>query len=172
MPNEADLDTPDLDIKTFWTLTGARPVPVPIVAARDADGPAGLLALSATHVSAAPPTMLVAVGRSTSALKTIRASGAFSISYLPEGAEETADIFGGRKGLSGADRFVDGQWSTLWTGAPIFNAAVLVFDCRVDQVFEHHETELIVGRIVAHRMDAARRPLLSFHGAYTGLRES
>lgn len=166
MPNEAELD---MDIKTFWTLMGARPVAVPVVAARDADGPAGLLALSATHVSAVPPTMLVAVGRSTSALKTIKASGAFSISYLPEGAQETADIFGGRKGLSGADRFAAGRWSTLTTGAPVFNVAVVVFDCRVDQVFAHHETELIVGRIVAHRTDAARRPLLSFRGAYAGL---
>ncbi|MGO4836816.1 flavin reductase, partial [Rhizobiaceae sp. 2RAB30] len=92
-----------------------------------------------------------------------------SISYLPEGAEETADIFGGRKGLSGAYRFAAGRWSTLTTGAPVFNDAVVVFDCRVDQVFEHHETELIVGRIVAHRTDTARRPLLSFRGAYAGL---
>ncbi|MGO4837061.1 flavin reductase family protein [Rhizobiaceae sp. 2RAB30] len=172
MPDEPDTDAPDIDVKTFWTLIGARPVAVPVVAARDTAGPAGLLALSATHVSASPPTMLVAVGRSTGALKTIRASGAFSINYLAEGAEETADIFGGRKGVSGADRFAQGQWSALSTGAPVLDAAVAAFDCRVDRIFEYHETELIVGRIVAYRTDTSRRPLLSFRGTYTGLAES
>lgn len=162
-------ETP-IDARTFWKLMGSRPVAVPIVAARDENGPAGLLALSATHVSAAPPTMLVAVGKTTSALATIRSSAAFSISYLPEGAEETADIFGGRRGLSGADRFVDGQWNSLSTGAPVFRDAVAVFDCTVDTIYENHETNLIVGRIIAFRTDATRRPLLSFGGVYTGLK--
>jgi flavin reductase len=169
--SDPSAEVPPIDAKTFWMLMGARPVAVPVVAARDTQGPAGLLALSATHVSATPPTMLVAVGRSTGALNTIKASGAFSISYLPQGAEETADIFGGRRGLSGADRFAEGQWSTLSTGAPVFNDAVAVFDCRVDRIFENDGTDLIVGSIVAYRTDAERRPLLSFRGTYTGLRE-
>jgi flavin reductase (DIM6/NTAB) family NADH-FMN oxidoreductase RutF len=153
----------------FWKLLGIRPVAVPIVAARDADGPAGLLALSATHVSASPPTMLVAIGNSTSALNAVRTSGAFAISYLPEGAGEIADIFGGRRGLSGAERFATGQWTSLTTGSPVLADAVLALDCQVAQVFEHETTQLVVGRIVDSIADTSRRPLIFAAGRYTAL---
>ncbi len=158
-----------LDPGAFWKLLGVRPVAVPIVTARDADGPAGLLALSATHVSASPPTMLVAIGNSTSALKTVRASGAFAISYLPESAGEIADIFGGRRGLSGAERFGTGQWTSLTTGSPVLADAILALDCEVAQIFEHETTQLVVGRIVDSTADAGRRPLLFTAGCYTAL---
>lgn len=154
------------DPASFWKLLGARPVAVPIVAARDAEGPAGLLALSATHVSAVPPTMLVAIGNMTSALKTITGSKAFAISYLPEGAGEIADIFGGRRGLGGAERFGTGQWTSLTTGSPVFADAVLALDCEVAQVFEHEGTQLVVGRIVDSVADAGRQPLIFAGGRY------
>jgi flavin reductase (DIM6/NTAB) family NADH-FMN oxidoreductase RutF len=167
---EPDDATAAIDAKTFWRLLGSRPVAVPVVASRDVDGPAGLLALSATHVAAAPPTMLVSIGKSTSALKTIKASGFFSINYLPEEASETADIFGGKRGLSGAERFAAGLWDVLTTGSPVFGDAVAVFDCAVDRVFDYHDTELVIGRIVGYKIDDVRRPLLSQSGKYTGLR--
>jgi flavin reductase (DIM6/NTAB) family NADH-FMN oxidoreductase RutF len=132
---------PLIDAAGFWKLLAVRPVAVPVVAARDGDGPAGLLALSATHVSAAPPTMLVAIAKDTSALKAVTASSAFAISYLPEGAAEIADIFGGRRGLSGADRFAHGQW-----------------------------TSLVVGRIVESGLDMRNRPLIFASGRYAALR--
>lgn len=158
----------DPDVKTFWRLMGARPVSVPVVAARGSDGPAGLLALSATHVTAAPPSMLVCVGQSTSALQTIKSSGAFAISYLPEGAEETAEIFGGRRGLSGANRFADGEWITMTTGAPVFAKAVLALDCRVSAIFVHEGTELVIGRIEDHAT-GERTPLATLGGRYRGI---
>ena len=159
----------DLSIGEFWKLIGARPVSVPVVAARDEKGPAGLLALSATHVSATPPTMLVAVGSSTSALPTIRAAGSFSINYLPEDAIDVAGIFGGKTDLKGADRFEEGKWSVLETGAPVFRDACLVLDCVIDSTFECRGTELIVGRIVAYRIDDGKAPLVSYRGAFQGI---
>lgn len=165
----SDVGGAKLSAGEFWKLIGARPVAVPVVAARGEGGPAGLLALSATHVSAEPPMMLVAVGASTSALPTIKAAGAFSINYLSEEAAETAEIFGGRRELRGADRFEAGKWSVLETGAPTFLAAYLVMDCVVEGVFDCRGTDLIVGRIVAHRTDDAGRPLLSYRGRYRGI---
>jgi flavin reductase (DIM6/NTAB) family NADH-FMN oxidoreductase RutF len=113
--------------------------------------------------------MLVAIGKSTSALKTVRNSGAFAISYLPEGAGEIADIFGGRRGLSGAERFGTGQWTSLTTGSPVLADAVLALDCEVAQIFEHEATQLVVGRIVDSIADTSRRPLIFAAGRYTAL---
>ena len=159
----------DIDPKTFWRLMGSRPLGVPVVAARGPDGPAGFLALSVTHVSAQPPSMLVCVSRSTSALDAIRSSGAFAISYLPEGAEDVADIFGGRRGIAGADRFGQGQWKTGATGSPVFGAATATFECAVSATFSHDDTEIIVGRITAYSTDESVMPLVMFGGKFRKL---
>ena len=154
------------DVGVFWQLMGARPVAVPVVTARDEAGPAGLLALSTSHVAAAPPTMSVAVGAKTSALSTIRQAGSFAINYLGEDDAELADIFGGRKDLTGAERFSAAEWTTLASDAPVLAGAVLALDCAVLEVFEHGGTFLILGGVRAYRLNAGIRPLTLFMGQY------
>ncbi|MEO3388714.1 flavin reductase family protein [Mesorhizobium sp. CAU 1741] len=158
-----------IDPKTFWKAMGARPLGVPVVAARGSDGPAGLLALSVSHVTASPPSMLVSVGHSTGAHAAIKASGAFAISYLPEGAEDVAEIFGGRRGLSGAARFDASQWTSGATGSPIFAAGTAYFDCTISSIFTYEDTDIIVGRIESFAADAAAAPLVTFGGGYRRL---
>ena len=48
-----------IDVKSFWQAIGQRAIGATIVTAAGSGGPAGLLGLSATHVTADPPTMLV-----------------------------------------------------------------------------------------------------------------
>lgn len=158
-----------IDARTFWRLMGLRPVGAAVVTACHEGRPAGLLALSATHVAASPPTMLVSVARSTSALPTIRAAGRFAISYLPADAQAVADAFGGRTGLAGADRFSVGRWSPVasWDPhTPVLEGAVLALGCRVEAVFATGETEIIVGRIEHHHGDDATAPLVAYRGGY------
>ena len=152
----------------YWKLLAERPVSVPVVAARDANGPAGFLALSVSHVSANPPSMMVAIGKSTRALATIASAGSFSISYLPDDAIDTADIFGGRGRVEGAARFAEGEWITLATGAPIFGRAILALDCSLERTFEFHETIIAIGLIKASAMDSDQSALLSYRGRYAG----
>lgn len=153
---------------SFWKMLSRRPVSVPIVAAEDDTGPAGLLALSVSHVSAEPPTMSVAIGKSTRALATIVRSGCFAISYLPRDASETAEIFGGRRQIEGAARFEHGAWARLVTGAPVFRRAILALDCRLEATFEFHETVIACGIIQAHAIDNERAALMSHGGKYSG----
>src|SRR5690606_39089745 len=124
----------------------------------------GLLALSASHVSAAPPTMLVSISRSTSALGSIRSSGAFAISYLPDGAEEIAETFGGRRAATGAERFAAGEWTTLKTGSPVLVDAVVAFDCTISATFTHGDVDIVLGRIEAHSVAEGAVPLVAFGG--------
>src|SRR3546814_2699637 len=93
--------------------------------------------------------MLVAIGNATSALATVREAGHFAISYLPEGAEAVVDLFSGKAGVKGADRFEAGKWGTLQTGAPVYLGAVGAIDCTVEEIVERHDTALVLGRAVA-----------------------
>ena len=150
--------------KTFWRLIGQRAVGATIVTARDDRGPAGFLGLSASHVCADPPTMLVSVDQRTSALSTIIAAGHFAINYLPGGRAELVDVFGGKSGLSGADRFDPVLWSTLSTGAPTLNEAVGAMDCRVTEIIERHSVSVIFGHVVDGVFTDGIEPLILFHG--------
>jgi flavin reductase (DIM6/NTAB) family NADH-FMN oxidoreductase RutF len=157
-----------MDARAFWQAIGCRAVGAAVVTARDASGPAGFLALSATHLSADPPRMMVSIDAKTSALATIRAARHFAINYLNADQEEMTRIFGGRTELQGADRFAAANWTTLATGAPVLADAVGVLDCELEETIDRGAV-IAIGRLVANRMSPDAKPLVSFRGGYVRL---
>src|SRR5215467_1357451 len=99
-----------IDARTFWRAIGQRATGSTVVTARSPDGPAGFLGLSATHLSADPPLMMVSIDKRTSALATILSARHFAINYLPLEARALADTFGGKGSAKGAGRFEAGRW--------------------------------------------------------------
>jgi flavin reductase (DIM6/NTAB) family NADH-FMN oxidoreductase RutF len=155
-----------IDAKTFWRALGSRAIGVAIVTAKGANGPAGFLALSATHLTADPPTMLVSIGQKTSALPAIVEAKHFAINYIARDREDLAKEFGGQGNLKGADRFAAADWTTLSTGAPVLKGAVGVLDCELEEAIERHATVIAIGRIAAFAQTADVQPLISFAGRY------
>ncbi|HML15140.1 MAG TPA: flavin reductase family protein [Xanthobacteraceae bacterium] len=158
-------ETKQIDAKTFWRALGARATGVVVATARGLDGPAGFLALSATHVTADPPTMLVSIDKRTAALAAVLSARHFALNFLAAGDRALADMFGGRGETRGADRFAPDRWGTLVTGAPILNDAVGAIDCALAETIERAGVVIAIGRVV----DVVVRdgePLLFFRGAY------
>jgi flavin reductase (DIM6/NTAB) family NADH-FMN oxidoreductase RutF len=155
-----------IDVRTFWGAIGRRPIGSTLVTARSAEGPAGLLGLSATHLSADPPVMMVSVDKRTSALSTILAARHFAINYLPRDAKALADSFGGKGPAKGADRFAAEQWTTLTSGAPVLQAAIGAIDCLLEETIERHGVAIILGRVVDVYEGPQAEPLIHFRGAY------
>ena len=155
-----------IDAKTFWRALGERAVGATIVTARGADGPAGFLGLSATHVCADPPTMLVSIDRKTSALAAVLHGRHFAINYLGRDAQAVADVFGGKTAAKGADRFEAGRWGALATGAPIFDDALGVLDCVLEQTVDYHATTIVIGRVVDVIARGGGDPLVFFRGGF------
>jgi flavin reductase (DIM6/NTAB) family NADH-FMN oxidoreductase RutF len=162
----ADGEARLIDVRTFWRAVGERAVGTAIVTARGPDGPAGFLALSATHLSADPPMMMVSIDRRTSALRAVEAGRHFAINYLAAGSEALADSFGGKGALKGADRFSEGQWSTLRSGAPVLTEAAGAIDCVLEEIIDRFGTAIAIGRVVDFASAPERRPLVSYRGAY------
>jgi flavin reductase (DIM6/NTAB) family NADH-FMN oxidoreductase RutF len=155
-----------IDAKTFWRALGMRAVGVAVVTAQGADGPAGFLALSATHVTADPPSMLVSIDERTKALAAVLQNRHFAINYLPAADQALADSFGGRGPLKGPERFEAGRWRTLATGAPILSDAVGAIDCELAETFRFHSTTIAVGRVLAFELSERSDPLIFFGGRY------
>jgi flavin reductase (DIM6/NTAB) family NADH-FMN oxidoreductase RutF len=133
----------------FWAALGQRAIGLTVVAAKGIEGPMGFLGLSATHVAANPPTMMVSIGPKTSALETVRNSGAFSVNFVSQGARATAEAFMSGSTANGPDRFGRSEWTTLVTGSPVLVDALGALDCRVTQELFIAGSYVFFGEVVA-----------------------
>lgn len=154
----------EIDPRTFWQAIGCRAAGVAIVTVAGQDGPEGFLALSATHLTASPPTVTVSLDKKTSAGPAIIESGAFAINYLASSARGIFDVFTAREGPKGAARFDGLDVTTLVTGAPVLPDITGVLDCRVEEVIERFGVYLLIGRIVAFENFRDRLPLVHYQG--------
>jgi flavin reductase (DIM6/NTAB) family NADH-FMN oxidoreductase RutF len=155
-----------VDVRAFWRAVGNRATGSTIVTAAGPDGPAGFLGLSATHLCADPPLMLVSIDKRTSALAAILAARHFALNFLPRDAEAVAAMFGGRGDRKGADRFEAGKWGKLATGAPVYLDAVGAIDCVLEETIERHGVVIAIGRVVDALDGGAAAPLVHFRGGY------
>jgi flavin reductase (DIM6/NTAB) family NADH-FMN oxidoreductase RutF len=154
----------NVDVKAFWQTLGERPIGATIVTAMGKDGPVGFLGLSASHVTASPPTLLVSVDHKTHALAAILEQQHFAINFLGAGDEAVADAFGGKSGVSGAERFRAGEWESLSTGAPVYTKALGVFDCTLADVIERGSVSIVIGDVAAARGKGDGAALVFFRG--------
>lgn len=148
----------------FWGAIGMRAAGVAIVTAEGGDGPAGFLALSATHLTASPPTMTVSIDGRTSALEAVRESRAFAINFLNSDAGEIYERFTSRDGPKGAERFQDLDYTRLTTGAPVFSQVTGALDCRLEEAIERFGTVLAIGRIVNLVSNKEASPMIHYQG--------
>jgi flavin reductase (DIM6/NTAB) family NADH-FMN oxidoreductase RutF len=155
-----------IDPRAFWRAIGNRATGSTVVTARSDEGPAGFLGLSATHLCADPPLMLVSIDGRTAALQTIRSARHFALNFLPREATSVADMFGGKGPQKGAARFETGRWGTLKTGAPVLLDAVGAIDCRLEETIERHGVVIAVGRVVDVLDGPGAAPLIHFRGGY------
>ena len=153
-----------IDIRTFWQAVGLRAVGTAIVTAEAGDGPRGFLALSATHLCADPPMLMVSVDKKTSAFQTMVDGGHFAINYLSTDQADLAGPFGGKGDLKGADRFQLGSWTTLATGAPILEGAAGAIDCEIEEIIERFGTAIVIGRVKDFASTPDVSPLVSYKG--------
>lgn len=153
-----------IDVRTFWQAVGLRAVGTAIVTAEADDGPRGFLALSATHLCADPPMLMVSVDKKTSAFQTMVDGGHFAINYLSTDQADLAGPFGGKGDLKGADRFQLGSWTKLATGAPILQGAAGAIDCEIEEVIERFGTAIVIGRVKDFTSTPDVGPLVSYKG--------
>jgi len=98
------------------------------------EGPAGKHGFTATavcSVSDQPATLLVCLNRRSRVVTALQDNRVLCVNTLRAGEDSVADVFAGRTGLYGAQRFLQGQWTTLETGAPSLVTSVVSIDCRI-----------------------------------------
>ncbi len=125
-------------------------------------GKAGTTATAVCSVSDAPPALLVCLNRRSHTHSAVVHNGVFCINTLGDGGAEIADLFAGRTGVHGVDRFATGEWIVLATGSPVLAAAVVAFDCRIMEVRSVGSHNVVVGAVETVRL-GVNGPVLVYH---------
>lgn len=131
----------------------------------------GLVATSVTGLSAEPATLLVCVNQNASTFPLIRDTGAFAVNVLAADQQAIAERFSGRFGHAGEERYAELGWSSLATGAPVLDAALLALDCEVEDIIPRHSHGIVIGRIREVQAGDQRAGLLYWRTQYRALHE-
>lgn len=140
--------------------------PVTILATDGPSGRAGVTCSAVCSVCDTPPTILVCVNRNSFANGVIKANGILTVNWLSADQSELSQLFAGVGGLSMPERFANGQWGTLASGAPYCKEAMMTLDCRVSDAIEVGTHSLIFARVIATIKADDRHPLAYYQRAY------
>lgn len=136
------------------------------------NGPAGISGATVSAVCSVtdtPPTLLVCVNQSARSNSIIRENRVLCINVLASANSDVADLFAGQTGVAPEERFAHVGYSTLETTAPALDAAIVAFDCRLEQTIESGTHSIFLARVVDVRTTGAEGCLMYFSRSYVSL---
>lgn len=128
---EPPVPYPTVEPKSFREAMARFGAAVHVVTTDGPGGRHGFTATAVSSVSDTPATLLVCVNHRSSVVPVLRKNGVLCVNTLRAGDDSVADVFAGRTGLTGPQRFLQGKWITLATGVPVLDSAVVSCDCRI-----------------------------------------
>ena len=137
------------------------------------NGPAGIAGLTCSAVSAVsdtPATLVACVSRRSAAHDIIKANGVLCINCLPATRSDLSQLFAGVGQVPMAERFADGLWSRLATGAPHCTDALVAFDCELIEAREVGTHSVLIARVLATAQSAPTAPLVHHRQQYATTR--
>src|SRR6476620_6456531 len=122
---------PTVEAAQFREAMSQLGAAVHVVTTAGPAGRAGFTATAVCSVSDQPATLMVCLNRRSQVTPILDTNRVLCVNTLRAGADELADVFAGRTGVTMAERFDTGSWSELSTGSPVLTDAVVTCDCRV-----------------------------------------
>ena len=138
------------------------------------DGPAGRFGFTASAVCSVtdqPPTLLLCMNRSSFSNVHFKSNGVLSVNVLTPDHREVSGVFSNRN-LDTEQRFSAASWSTLESGSPLLDEALVSFDCRIAQAHEVGSHTIFYCEVLGIRNGESQEGLVYFNRAYHQLGES
>lgn len=138
---------------------------VNVITTEGEDGMHGFTASAVCSVTDTPPTLLVCMNQSSRSHTHFVDNKILSVNVLGAQHEKISNAFASSK-LSSEDRFKLGAWTTLETGSPILEDALVSFDCDIEQIQEVGTHSIFMCRVVAIKQSQQDESLVYFNRAY------
>jgi flavin reductase (DIM6/NTAB) family NADH-FMN oxidoreductase RutF len=127
----------------------------------------GMTATSVSALALDPPTLIVCINKESSTWPLLQRYGSFGVNVLHARHQGIADRFAGRNGVKGEQRYGEGQWITLATGASLLADALAAIDCELDEAIDRHSHAIVIGRVKAiHVGEGSEAALMYWRGRY------
>jgi 3-hydroxy-9,10-secoandrosta-1,3,5(10)-triene-9,17-dione monooxygenase reductase component len=150
-----------LDQARFREVLGHFATGITIVTALEEGVPVGFTCQSFAALSLDPPMVLLAPSRSSTSWPRIAKAGAFCVNILEEHQEALCRAFA----VTGGDKFDGVAWTSGITGSPVIEGSLAVVECRLGEIFDGGDHELVIGHVEAMDIRAGR-PLLFYRSGF------
>ncbi|HBF31601.1 flavin reductase [Rhizobium sp.] len=133
------------------------------------DGPEGRCGYTCTalcSVTDDPATVLVCLNRSSAMNNVFRKNGVFCINVLSGEQSHVSQQFAGMAGVSMEERFMNGDWAKMPSGAPAHRHAVCVIDCEIIECKDVGTHSILFGRVLDLKVNAEEQALVYCNRAY------
>ena len=138
---------------------------VNVITTEGEDGMHGFTASAVCSVTDTPPTLLVCMNQSSRSHTHFVDNKILSVNVLGAQHEKISNAFASSK-LSSEDRFKLGAWTTLETGSPILEDALVSFDCEIEQIQEVGTHSVFMCRVIAIKQSQQDESLVYFNRDY------
>lgn len=159
MGNEAPVISGD----TFRNVLGHYPTGVSIITADVPDiGPVGMVVGTFSSLSLDPPLVSFMPAKSSTSWPKIQSAGSFCVNVLGASQGDLSRQFTARDGK----KFEGAEWRPASTGSPILSGVTAWVDCKIEQVFDSGDHEIVVGRVVDLQVESDELPMTFLKGRF------
>lgn len=137
---------------------------VNVVTTAGESGAHGFTASAVCSVTDTPPTLLVCMNTTSRSHAHFIENKILSVNVLGAQHESISNTFASK--LCSEERFKQGCWTELVTGAPILEEALVSFDCQIEQVQEVGTHSIFICRVVAIKQSEQDESLVYFNRGY------
>ncbi len=156
-------EDPQIESTEYRRVLGHFPTGVTVVTANGSNGPAGVAIGSFASISMDPPLVGFFLGTSSSSGAVIVEAGHFCVNVLAHDQLELCGVMASKAD----DKFSGVAWTPAQgSGAPVLPGVHAVIDCRLDQVIELGDHNLIVGRVLHLDTIEETPPMVFYKGQY------
>ena len=137
---------------------------VSVITTAGLSGRYGFTASAVCSVTDTPPTLLVCMNQAASSHAHFLQNKILSVNVLSADQQHLSNAFASK--LSPEERFKQGRWTTLKTGAPILDDALVSFDCEIEQIQNVGTHTIFICPIVAIQQSQHEQSLVYFNRTY------
>lgn len=137
---------------------------VSVVTTTGASGCYGFTASAVCSVTDTPPTLLVCMNKGSYLHSHFIGNKILAVNVLGASHQAVSSAFSSK--LKSEERFKHGTWTTLRTGSPVLEDALVSFDCHIDQIQEVGTHTIFICHVIAIQQTQQDRGLIYFKRAY------
>lgn len=154
-----------IEATDFRNAMSSLATAVNVITTHGQAGRHGFTASAVCSVTDTPPTLLVCMNQSSRSHAHFIENKVLSVNVLSTQHEQLSNAFASSQ-LNAEARFKLADWTTLQTGSPILQDALVSFDCQIDEIQHVGTHSIFLCRVVAFKHTQPQESLVYFNRAY------